>query len=607
MAKNYQSNKYKKNANNQDDFKRGPKTSINEKIDEERRLMLKDWITFYRNNIHRFVEHYMGINLFPYQRVWIYLISKSMVFLGLASRASAKSWLIGVYAVARCILYPGTTVALNSSTKSQAGLIISEKIQEINDQFPNIHREISNITTNANKWRVDFHNGSKINVVISGEGGRGHRSNICVLEERRLIPSVVIDAIIRPFLVARQAPFMRNPEYSHIVEEPQEIVITSVHYKNGEWYPESMKRLKRIAEGTKIIKAIFLDYTICLKHNIKTRQQMLLEKEVMDDITFSMEYGNLAFGGSSKSFYKIEFFKRTLKRAWLPRRLHVTAGRKNPYDIPRKPGERRIVSMDVAARGGETNDLTIIACARLFPSKKGWQTEIVYLESYSGENTVAQTLRLKQIYDEFTNFFPDDKLVLDVANVGIGIYDMLTVITHDEERDVDYEAMTVVEFEDTISEKIYDDLSGRCLTPDANPCIYPISGSAPLNSNIATQFRTRLKSGLLKFLVEDTIQEEFFIKKKNKEIMNHNDPTIKAFLLNPNIQTTLLINECISLDMSLTSGEHIKLEEPAGGRKDRYSSVSYLNYYASLLDQELLREDDTTDAYDQWAKLLQVV
>jgi hypothetical protein len=39
----------------------------------------------------------------------------------------------------------------------------------------------------------------------------------------------------------------------------------------------------------------------------------------------------------------------------------------------------------------------------------------------------------------------------------------------------------------------------------------------------------------------------------------------------------------------------IKLEEPEGARKDRYTSCSYLNYYVSLLDTELLKEEDTGD------------
>ena len=598
--KNYQGNKRKRNMSSRDVFRQGRDIPLSDKIDIEKENNLIDWITFYRNNIHRFIQHYMGISLYPYQRTWVYLISQSTMFLGLASRASAKSWLIGVYITARCILYPGTIVSLSSSTKSQAGLIVSEKIQSLYNEYPNVAREISNITTNMNKWEVTFHNGSKINVVISGESGRGHRSNVCILEERRLIPSVIIDSIIRPFLVARMPPYMKDPKYAHLIEEPQEITISSVHYKSGEWFAEAKKRLLAIAKGRKDVKAFFLDYLISLKHGIKTRRQMQNEIDTLDPITFAMEYGNIPFGGSSRSFFKLEFFNRSLKRAWIPKRLgpNFVKG-KNPYDMERKPDEIRVVSIDVAAKGGSANDNTVITCARLFPSNKGWVTEIVYIEVHSGENVSSQALRIKQIFSEFCGFdSPDDVLVLDVLNVGIFLYDTLTTVTHDDERDVDYDAMTVM-LHSTISDKEYDELSGRCASKDAVPCIYPISASAGLNSEMASAFRTRLKSKLLRFLVDATTQEEIYIKKKNKDISNK-DPESRALLLSPNVNTTLLINEAISLEMGLVQGENIKLVEPSGGRKDRYSSASYLNYYASLLDQELLKDDDGDDELDSW-------
>jgi hypothetical protein len=142
-------------------------------MDEQKKARLKSWITFYRFNLSYFVEHYMDVKLFPYQRYWITLMSLSTEFIAIASRASAKSWLIAVYSIARCILYPGTTVALASSTKAQAGLIISEKCVALRDDHPTIALETLNIVTNANKWEMTFKNGSKINVVISGEGGRG--------------------------------------------------------------------------------------------------------------------------------------------------------------------------------------------------------------------------------------------------------------------------------------------------------------------------------------------------------------------------------------------------------------------------------------------------
>ena len=554
---------------------------------------LRSWITFYRSNISYFIEHYMGVTLYPYQRFWVNLISRSTQFVGVASRASAKSWLIGVYSIARCILYPGTIVALASSTKAQAGLIISEKCAALRDEHPNIARECSSIVTNQNKWEMTFYNGSRINVVVSNEGGRGHRSHVTVLEERRLIPNVIIDSIIRPFLVSRQPPYLKQPEYAAIdelKEEPQEIIITSAHYKSYEWWPETKRFIRAMANGDPDVKGIFLDYLILLYHGIKTKKQMIKEKENLDPISFLMEYGNIPYGSSSTSFYKLGLFNRVLKRGWRPIRdeVYVTT-RKNIYDIPKMPEEMRVVSVDVAMRAGSTNDNTIITCARLLPSKKGWLTEISFMESHNGKNTNLQALRIKQIYTEFQG----DILVLDLANAGISVFDALSSVTKDEVRGVEYQAYTVMNSEN-VDDKLYEELFARTLGQEALGCIFPISATAGLNSLIAVKFRERLKKKLISFLVDDNTEEEFLIKSGNKDILDQEDTGVRAYLLQANLQTSLFINESIALEMKIQNGL-IKLEEPAGSRKDRYTSVSYLNYYVSLMDVSLLKEKYSGD------------
>lgn len=94
-------------------------------------------------------------------------------FVAIAARASAKTWLVGVLAVAIAILYPNSQVVVVASTKDQAGVIVEDKIKSLRDNYPNVAREISNITTNLNKWAVDFHNGSTIKVVPSRDSARG--------------------------------------------------------------------------------------------------------------------------------------------------------------------------------------------------------------------------------------------------------------------------------------------------------------------------------------------------------------------------------------------------------------------------------------------------
>ena len=144
-----------------------------DRMERQRINRIKSWTTFYRNNPSFFIEHYLGVHLYPYQRFWVNLMPRCTEFIAIALRASAKSWLIGIYSIARSILYPGTTIAIASSTKAQAGLIISEKCKTLAYKHPNINREISRIVTNQNKWAISFKNGSKINVVVSGEAGRG--------------------------------------------------------------------------------------------------------------------------------------------------------------------------------------------------------------------------------------------------------------------------------------------------------------------------------------------------------------------------------------------------------------------------------------------------
>ncbi|WP_242825947.1 hypothetical protein [Metaclostridioides mangenotii] len=86
------------------------------------------WAGFYRKNPHRFVLDYLGISLYPFQQMLIFMMDNNRVFTFLASRGLGKSYLTAVYCVTRCLLYPGTKVIISSKTKTQAKGIIVEKL-----------------------------------------------------------------------------------------------------------------------------------------------------------------------------------------------------------------------------------------------------------------------------------------------------------------------------------------------------------------------------------------------------------------------------------------------------------------------------------------------
>jgi hypothetical protein len=94
---------------------------------------------------------------------------------------------------------------------------------------------------------------------------------------------------------------------------------------------------------------------------------------------------------------------------------------------------------------------------------------------------------------------------------------------------------------------------------------------------------------MINLLIDDS-QADDYLMKTNKEFLEFSeDFSMRPWYLHPYAQTSLLINECVNLSMIIAGG-NIKLIEPPGGRKDRYTSVSYMNYFAHLLDQNLLKE-----------------
>lgn len=171
--KNYQTER-KKNMNVKN-LNKKPKNHVkklSKKKEFEERLI--DWVTFYRRNLHRFVEHYLQIELHLYQKLLIYLMNLYPLIVVVACRAAAKSFIIAIYACARCILFPNSKIVIASATKGQASLIVTEKIQkELIPNSPNLAREIKDIKTSSNQTEVIFHNGSTITVCPASDNARG--------------------------------------------------------------------------------------------------------------------------------------------------------------------------------------------------------------------------------------------------------------------------------------------------------------------------------------------------------------------------------------------------------------------------------------------------
>ena len=601
-----------------------PKSMVKQKtLEGERKERMKRWITFFRRNPHRFIMDYFGIYLHPFQVLMIWVLQRSNLAYIVASRAASKTWIIAVWSMTLAVLYPGIKIIACSKTLKQGGKVV-EKIGELMTDHPNIKREIKNIIYSDDGAEVQFQCGSYIKVVSSSESARGGRANYLIAEEARLIPKEILEGVIKPFLEVRNPPYRNKPEYRNeplLKEEGTISYITSAWYKSEYWFSYVKTCIRRMIAGDETANFLAFDYLITLYHNIKTEEMIKNEMSDMDTVSIQMEYLNIPAGSSNKSYFKPAMFKRTIKRAFYPFKDETFANKKNKNEIERVDGEMRFVSVDIAARAGKMNDNTILGCARCIPEiGKGYDRNLVYMESNKGQHTGVQAEKIKKIFFDFLGLTTQDEInhwaninsqmdffVMDIKNIGVSIYDSLSQVTVCEDRGITYPALCVVdENYDFIRQEERDDLRNRTKGANPVPIIFPINANQALNSEIASSFRVALQKSLWHFLISEADAESFLIKSKNKDFMSTTDSDAYARFLNSYVNTSFLINECVNLDMTPVNGM-IKLTEKSGLYKDRFSCISYMSWVLSFFDHNLLREKSEENDIDYILSLVQVV
>ena len=197
-----------------------------------------------------------------------------------------------------------------------------------------------------------------------------------------------------------------------------------------------------------------------------------------------------------------------------------------------------------------------------------------------GGETTKQAIRIKQLYTDFNA----DYCVLDGRNAGISVYDMLAKVLFDEERNVEYKPWKCMND---------DKVANRIQIAGAEENVYIIKAQLETNSNIAESMRNALNSGMIDLLISNTEAVD--------EIANFipeyasADVDTQLFFERPYIETVALINEMINLEYERGDQTGLIKIMNNSDRKDRYTSVSYGNYFAQMLEHDLLSD---TAEYD---------
>lgn len=394
----------------------------------------------------------------------------------------------------------------------------------------------------------------------------------------------IITKVLRKFLTAPRNPkYLNKPEYAHLKERNKEMYLSSCWYKHHWSYKRFLSYFKAMMKGSKYF-VCGLPYQLAIKENLLDEAQVLdeMSEDDFDEIAWSIEMGCLWYGESEKAYFKYEDLEKNRKipQAMYPIDYYSFIKDADFKQPTKKAGEIRLLSNDIAVSAGKENDNSVYTLYSLIPNGNSFTRNIVYMESINGGNTVTQAIRIRQLFEDFEC----DYIVLDTMNVGTGVYDNLILPLYDKERGVEYEPINCVNDAE---------MAKRCTYTNAKKVIYSIKGSAKLNSEIAVSFRDALRRGKVRLLIHEMDAKEVLKKYKGFTTLQ---PELQAKLLTPYVQTTSLVNEMINLEADFGNVGIVKLKESSTGRKDRYSSASYGNYVANLLERELLQKEN--DLYD---------
>lgn len=585
-------------------YKHFPSTHYLSKPDNV--LHVLAWSTFFRRNMHRFVIDYLKIPLYDYQALAIYEMGLSNLICIIASRNDAKSFIVAVYAVARCLLFKGTKFRIGSSTEKQSKLIVSEKIiDELRDWSPILKKEIEDYSTRTSDIFVKFRNGSKITVFVANENARGLRSNAICREETRMIKKKVEDSVISPFQTPRKPKYLLKSPYKdmkELKEQPIDIYISSSWFDNNDvWMWDIADQAMDAMIKHKGGLMLAFDESVALKHELKTKEQLIKEKKKQDPTTWKIEFLNLKIKDSISSYftYSMLINRQVSKHIFYPRTtIDYKSNRKNKYAIPKLDNEIRVISNDIAFVAGDQNDNSIYTCIRGIPEsisyenenhtidiKQGYRRAYPYMESNQIGDTTLQAIRIRQLYEDFDA----DYIVIDTRNGGLQVLYSLQKVLYDEERGTEYEPLKCMN---------NDDYAKVCSDPSARSCIYAINATQTLNSDIAIAYRKNLIENRIDFLIQtNKAREEILMNNEDYlSAISNDDQDAQINFERPFLETQAMITECAELEYEkLPQTGAIKIYEKGKNRKDRYTACSYGSYFFDQLELDMMGSSSDYD------------
>lgn len=532
---------------------------IYDELTKKKKEELWKQVEFYRTHLDIFIMEYGGIKLKPVQQGIAREIGNKSEIAIVQSRGFGKTWEMAICMWAMCVLYPGTLVAIVSSTAEKAKLVL-DKMETYFLNYENIKREIKPTSTgkyiSSTKVKAicEFHNGSKIES-FSMTGIVGERAKIVVVDEAPLVKRSDVENSASPTRNYRR-PVCQDTGLQDY--KSKIIYMTSACPKSNPFFDAFKQTLIEMGNGSPEHFACALDYKAAIYSGISDRDFFEAERKRLTQSAFDMQYGSIFIGEAEDSVFPFNLTE-TCRTLWMVE-LRQPKHSKSEY----------IISLDIATSSKKTADNSVISVLKLAERDDGRIISmLVNMKSYHGKKLDFLANEIRKYLVRFPN---TSQVIFDANGLGDSIPEFLNTPWIDPDTGIEHEPLVVNE---------------RGIRRDnVNPILYPFKANNQLNNQLVSCLRYALEN---KSIVLPLDSNSIYRGK----IATDDEGSISREERKLTLEEQYIFIEADALQIELgniverrtSSNNYIYDTAKVGQHKDRYSSVAMGIWYISQLER----------------------
>ena len=506
-----------------------------------------DLITPETNNIHLDLD----------QRVFMRVLARFYSAYACFPRGFGKTFIEVMVMIHTSVFYPNMEFVMTAQTRENAAALLQDKYAELIKYYPLIKNEVYSTKFQKDIAEIEFHNGSKIDILANNQSSKGRRRKRIMVEESALLDNKTYEDVLEPIPNVPRRTIGRLGLIDKTEMNGQNHFLTTTGFRGSDEFYRCLTMLEQMKnlEGFFVLGASW--ELACYYGRGESKAKILAKKEKISPIAFARNYCEKWVGSDTNNLVN-------------PNKLIECRVLGSAETVGDKNGEY-ILAVDVARSMNSSNCQTSIAVLKKISAKNGniKSINLVNILTLSGVNDFgSQAVEVKKTRE----LYNAQVVVVDCNGLGTGLADFLV------KESIDLSTGNTLSCFKTLNTERKSE-SDDCIS-----CLYELNAQSCQNE-IVVNFMDAVESTKFKML-----------EKRQAGDFDINDEMYSKDNILPFMQTDLLVDEILNIKTKQLPNGNLTLEKVVKKMdKDRASATIYGVWYMKKFMDNFYETDDRSN------------